>query len=424
MSDILDMINNMKKIGFDDKKILKKVRHCMKKHNNLKNQRGGGEEFELEEEEIEDIRDNLALIKDRSVVDDDDFFRKIDNLIETKKSTDFENKDEMVARLREILEKYEAKTVPLQNLDSLDQNKTANPENNATSNGEPADEELEGPEKDLNNLGKAEVTVDDMNEKTETIESAIQESVESAESVDEEEETVSSYDKIKKGTILYFPSSDITRFNNSNILLVDLKKVIDKNKKRSFTVFFTESKAYAFMFGGITTLNKKAVYIHQFRVKETIQGIKKIHPNILTKDVEDVADGFCGVTEDGQINGIKIERKTNRQNINEYYLCNPENKLTHIKTYMQISANEFVPYTEDTIEFMNIPEDENDRSRGKLNNIDEDGTDDGQTGEVDTDDKGMGSDGQTGEVDIDDKVMGSDGQTGEFEQDDDQTITV
>lgn len=109
------------------------------------------------------------------------------------------------------------------------------------------------------------------------------------------------------------------------------------------------------MFGGLSSLNNRDVFIHEFQVKDTIEGIKRIHPNILSKDVENIADGFCGVTEDGRINGIKIERKTDDQNINEYYICDPESKLTHMKTYIKISDTEFLPYTEEDIERTKLP---------------------------------------------------------------------
>jgi uncharacterized protein YegP (UPF0339 family) len=155
------------------------------------------------------------------------------------------------------------------------------------------------------------------------------------------------FDILKKGSILFHPSQDIKQFGDS-VIFVNLPDVLDKNKQRSFVMFFTPNEEYARRYSGMWSLNKRPVYVHKFSVENDITGIKELDPKLIPDSLENrqLAHGMCGPTEDGFINGIKIKQPIDNTDENksvaEYYICNPEIYLKHEGTWMQFGSTEWV----------------------------------------------------------------------------------
>lgn len=167
------------------------------------------------------------------------------------------------------------------------------------------------------------------------------------------------YETIKAGTILFHPSQDVKRFNDA-MIFVDINKVLDKSKQRSFSMFFTPNEEYARRYSGLWSLNKRQVYVHKLRVKQNIIGIKIIDASVIPDNMEnlDLAKKMCGPTEDGTINGIKIQQyvKNNINNkIDEYYICNPELWFDFVETWMQFGSTEWIKITKDNIQTIQVP---------------------------------------------------------------------
>lgn len=173
---------------------------------------------------------------------------------------------------------------------------------------------------------------------------------------------VAIYDVIEPGTILYHPSQDVSRFDNS-MLFVDVTKVLNKNEQRSFCMFFTPNEEYARRYSGLWSLNKRPVYLHKLKVKEgkPITGIKVIDARIVPSNIDnlDLAKRISGPSEDGTINGIKIEQKLdNSPSVDEYYICNPEIWFDLVETWMQFGSTEWVKITKENVRTIQVPQNE------------------------------------------------------------------
>lgn len=132
---------------------------------------------------------------------------------------------------------------------------------------------------------------------------------------------------LKKDTILYHPSHSVKKFNDS----------IVSNNEYSFSLFFTPNEEYAKRYSGLWSLNKRPVFVHKLRVKDDISGIKVLNTNNISDlDNLDLATKLC--ESKNTINGIKIQS----EQIDEYYLCNPETLLEIVETWMQIGTDEWV----------------------------------------------------------------------------------
>jgi hypothetical protein len=169
----------------------------------------------------------------------------------------------------------------------------------------------------------------------------------------------SNYEELAPGTIMYHPSSEVMTFSDVMIFSGDLKKVMNKGSERKFCMFFTTNSEYAKRFNGIWSLNKRQVYIHKLRVKKTIEPprIKIFDPRMIqpTESNQDLASQMYGITEDGMINGIKIANKTDANvNIDEYYICHPEQMFEFVETWMQMDSTRWVTFK--TISTINVPE--------------------------------------------------------------------
>jgi len=182
---------------------------------------------------------------------------------------------------------------------------------------------------------------------------------------------VAAYDVIKPGTILYHPSQDVSRFDNS-MLFVDVTKVLNKNEQRSFCMFFTPNEEYARRYSGLWSLNKRPVYLHKLKVKEgkPITGIKVIDARIVPSNIDnlDLAKRISGPSEDGTINGIKIEQKLdNSPPVDEYYICNPEVWFDLVETWMQFGSTEWVKITKDNVRTIQVPQNGNENENENEN---------------------------------------------------------
>ena len=163
------------------------------------------------------------------------------------------------------------------------------------------------------------------------------------------------YTQIPAGVILYHPSTEIKQFDDS-MIFVNVEKVLDSTKQRSFTMFFTPNKEYARRYSGMWSLNKRNIYVHKLVTKTAIPGIRILNTKLVPDNLENLslAQGFCGDSIDGYINGIKIEQPVgNNQNVTEYYICNPSQFFKHISTDMQFSSTEWSEINLDTIKVPN-----------------------------------------------------------------------
>ncbi|VBB18090.1 hypothetical protein YASMINEVIRUS_553 [Yasminevirus sp. GU-2018] len=170
---------------------------------------------------------------------------------------------------------------------------------------------------------------------------------------------VQTYEVLKPQTILFHPSQDVKRFSDS-MIFVDLKKVLDRNTQRSFSMFFTPNEEYARRYSGLWSLNKRPVFVHKLQVKEgrPITGIKVIDAAVIPDSMDnlDLAKGMCGPTEDGTINGIKVEQKLdNSASVEEYYICNPEIWFDLVETWMQFGSTEWVKITKENTKTIQVP---------------------------------------------------------------------
>lgn len=171
------------------------------------------------------------------------------------------------------------------------------------------------------------------------------------------------FDTLDEGTILYHPSQEIKQFGDS-IIFVNLPEVLNRTKQRSFVMFFTPNEEYARRYSGMWSLNKRPVYVHKFKVNAKITGIKIIDPKIIPDSIENkqLAHGMCGQTEDGVIHGIKIEQPVNEtESVAEYYICNPEEHLTRLETWIQFGSTEWVKISEP--EKIRVPSENSDKGK-------------------------------------------------------------
>lgn len=158
----------------------------------------------------------------------------------------------------------------------------------------------------------------------------------------------STFVTIDKDSFLYHPSQEVSHFDQS-MLFVNVTKVLDHSSQRSFCMFFTPNEEYARRFSGLWSLNKRPVFVHKLKAKRDITNIKIIDANIVPDNMDnmELAKTLSGPTLDGTINGILIKHKSNdsngkEQNIDEYYLCNPESMFTPIATWMQFGSTEWI----------------------------------------------------------------------------------
>lgn len=162
-----------------------------------------------------------------------------------------------------------------------------------------------------------------------------------------EEKPVQFLVTLPRGMILYHPSQDVKQFSDA-MIFVELPKVLDKTNQRSFTMFFTPSMEYARRFSGLWSLNKRTVYIHKMVVDKPITGIQVMNSKNESDNVNNVnlAQGKCGSSEYGFINGIKVSYPIKgNKDIDEYYICNPDMFFKHVDTWAQFSPTEWVKIT-------------------------------------------------------------------------------
>lgn len=177
---------------------------------------------------------------------------------------------------------------------------------------------------------------------------------------------VKTYDVLSEGQILYHPSTEIKRFGDATIF-VKVNNVLDKTKQRSFVMFFTPNEEYARRFSGMWSLNKRPVYVHKFRVKREITGVKIIDANMIPDDMENtaLAQGMCGPSEDGVIHGIKVSQPLQEDGkVDEFYICNPEEYMEHLETWMQFGSTEWVKITRENTKTIKVPENNGDAVEG------------------------------------------------------------
>jgi hypothetical protein len=150
---------------------------------------------------------------------------------------------------------------------------------------------------------------------------------------------------------------NIKNFDQSNMIFVDIGEALDQSKQKGYTMFFTPSKEYARRYAGLLSLNKRPVYVHKLQVKKTISGIRIISPNIIPDDVKSMklAEGMCGETVDGYVNGMMIQQPiAGNKYVPEYYICNPSLFFIHISSEMQFSPTQ---YTEINLKQIQLPDD-------------------------------------------------------------------
>lgn len=177
------------------------------------------------------------------------------------------------------------------------------------------------------------------------------------------------YETIRTGTILYHPSQNVKKFNDA-MIFVDINQVLDKTRQRSFSMFFTPNEEYARRYSGLWSLNKRAVYVHKLHVKRNITGVKVFDASIIPDNMDnlDLAKQVCGPSEDGVINGIKIEQAIENNNVvDEYYICNPESYFDFVETWMQFGSTEWIKISKENTQTIQVPE--------KINNIKNDNED-------------------------------------------------
>lgn len=173
---------------------------------------------------------------------------------------------------------------------------------------------------------------------------------------------VETYATLNPGDKLFYPTQDIKQFDDA-MMFVDIPKVLDQSKQRSFTMFFTPNEEYARRYSGIWSLNKRPVYVHKLSVKKgmPINRIKVINSKKIGDSVsnDELARGMCGDSIDGYINGIKIEQTLgDKASVEEYYICNPAIFLDHEETWMQFSATEWVKISPENTNTIKVPANE------------------------------------------------------------------
>lgn len=171
---------------------------------------------------------------------------------------------------------------------------------------------------------------------------------------------VTGYETIEPGTELYHPSIDVGKIAAS-MVLVDTPQVLDHNKQRSFSVFFTPSEEYARRFSGLWSLNKRPVFVHKVRVKENapITKVRIIDADSIPDNIEnlDFAKRLCGDSLDGFVNGIKINQTfVNGQDpIAEYYICNPALFFERVETWMQFRSTQWIKISPENTSSIIVP---------------------------------------------------------------------
>lgn len=156
------------------------------------------------------------------------------------------------------------------------------------------------------------------------------------------------YTTIKAGSILYHPSASVRQISDDHPIFVNIDEVLDSKEQRTFTMFFTPNREYARRFSGISSLNKRNVYVHKLRAKTDITGIRRINGKLISQETDNVnlASGFCGPNADTYVNGIEITYETISGDIQEYYICNPERFFSLESTEMMFDATTWVDITE------------------------------------------------------------------------------
>lgn len=170
---------------------------------------------------------------------------------------------------------------------------------------------------------------------------------------------IETYATLNPGDVLFYPTQDIKHFDDA-MMFVDIPKVLDQSKQRSFTMFFTPNEEYARRYSGIWSLNKRPVYVHKLAVKKgmPINRIKIVNSKKIGDSIsnDELAHGMCGDSIDGFINGIKIEQTLgDKASVEEYYICNPANFFDHLETWMQFSATEWVKISKENTKTIQIP---------------------------------------------------------------------
>lgn len=170
---------------------------------------------------------------------------------------------------------------------------------------------------------------------------------------------VDTYATLNPGDYLYYPTQNIKQFDDT-MIFVDIPKVLNQTKQRSFTMFFTTNEEYARRYSGIWSLNKRPVYVHKLVVKKgmPITHIKVINSKKISDNIgnDELAHGMCGDSIDGYINGIKVENTLGENaSVEEYYICNPSLFLDHVETWMQFSATEWIKISKENIKTIQVP---------------------------------------------------------------------
>lgn len=167
------------------------------------------------------------------------------------------------------------------------------------------------------------------------------------------------YEELKPGTIMYHPSEEVKSFSDAMIFTGDIKKVLNR-EKRQFCMFFTTNEEYAKRYSGLWSLNKRQVYVHKLKVKpgRSLSGIKVFNANSVPDSItnDELASINYGSSENGMINGIKIEQQLDKRTLDEYYICHPEQWFDFVETWMQLDSTRWVKF--ETIRSIDVPKGE------------------------------------------------------------------
>lgn len=204
------------------------------------------------------------------------------------------------------------------------------------------------PDNTASNDGEAmDIDTEDINNPTDNNDDANDANDDDNDDNDEKKKSklnIDTYTSLDRNEILYFPTQDIKDFDDT-MLFAKLTDVLNQNKQRSFTIFFTKSEEYARRFSGIWSLNKRNVYVHKLQVIRPINRIKIINSKKISDNINnyELSLGMCGSSIDGEINGIKIEQEIdNSDPIEEYYICNPSSYFKKLETWMQFDATKWI----------------------------------------------------------------------------------
>ena len=325
MSDLLNYIKSQKNKGLDDYTILQSTVN-MSKNNNIRNHKKilykkksmiGGK-FTLTADDKAKINAALAEIDESNEAYG--IFKAAVDDTEAHELEGYDNIDNVLEKIKSLPKK----TPAVVNTD-LPEDKTADATDDATDDA--------SADATANTSAGTMADADNMNQNNNI------------------------YVTLNPGDVLYFPTETIKDFDE-NMMFVDVTEVLDQSVQRSFTMFFTDDKAYAKRFAGIWSLNKRLVYLHKLVVKEgrPITRIKRFSSKIISDKVKNITLGhnLCGLGIDGTIHGIKIEASFNKKTVAEYYICNPSEYFTRETTFPSTVDNDDRLDEEEPIEQQSI----------------------------------------------------------------------